>query len=174
MGYENTFLKFFTPGTLFSTKIWLSSPPLFENGNFVRGGHGYERRTLRVTVQEQLYPLKLLVKVREPVHVFLDITCGRLSQLPHSLRFAHSPCISFPREVLKALVLDGSYSDRLIHQWCRHNGVFLCFYPRCPLLFHLRVSVLSLNFSLAGAKTVTAVIGVQLVWESKGVQKRGR
>ena len=42
-----------------------------ENGEFV-----YEQRTLRVIVQERLYPLKLLSSVREIGQVILDVACS--------------------------------------------------------------------------------------------------
>jgi len=69
---------------------------LFESAELVNGKHVYERRTLRVIVQERLYPLKSLGKVRDIGQVFLDVAC--------------STCFHFaPR-------LTSTYSH-LVHRW---------------------------------------------------------
>ena len=49
---------------------------LFKNAKFVNGSYTYERRTLRVIVQERLYPFKSLSNVRDIGQVFLDIACS--------------------------------------------------------------------------------------------------
>ena len=51
---------------------------LFENAKFVDGErpHTYERRTLRIIVQERLYPLKTLTNVKDIAQVLLDVACG--------------------------------------------------------------------------------------------------
>ena len=49
---------------------------LFEKAEFVNGGYEYERRTLRIIVQERLYPLKTLTDVREIAQVLLDVACS--------------------------------------------------------------------------------------------------
>ena len=46
---------------------------LFKNAKFVNGSYTYERRTLRVIVQERLWPFKSLSNVRDIGQVFLDI-----------------------------------------------------------------------------------------------------
>ena len=49
---------------------------LFENAEFTGGDYMYERRTLCIIIQEQLYPLKSLAKVKDIGQVFLNIVCG--------------------------------------------------------------------------------------------------
>ena len=49
---------------------------LFEGAKFVNGKYVYERRTLRIIVQERLYPLKSLTKARDIGQVFLDVACS--------------------------------------------------------------------------------------------------
>ena len=49
---------------------------LFENAEFATGDYKYERRTLRVIVQERLTPLKKLKGVKDIGQVFVDIACS--------------------------------------------------------------------------------------------------
>ena len=42
----------------------------------VNGDYVYERRTLRIIIQERLYPLKSLTNVKDIGQVFLDVACG--------------------------------------------------------------------------------------------------
>ena len=49
---------------------------LFENAEFANGDYVYERRTLRIIIQERLYPLKSLTNVKEIGQVFLDVACS--------------------------------------------------------------------------------------------------
>jgi len=51
---------------------------LFDNAKFVdeKRPYVYERRTLRIIVQERLYPLKTLTNVRDIAQVLLDVACG--------------------------------------------------------------------------------------------------
>ena len=49
---------------------------LCENAKFENGGYVYERRTLRIIIQEQLYPLKSLTNVKDIGQAFLDVACG--------------------------------------------------------------------------------------------------
>ena len=49
---------------------------LFENAKVVNGAFKYERRTLRVIVQERLYSLKSLANVKDIGQVFLDVICS--------------------------------------------------------------------------------------------------
>ena len=49
---------------------------LFKNAKFVRGSYIYERRTLRIIVQERLYALKSLSSARDIGQVFLDTACS--------------------------------------------------------------------------------------------------
>ena len=49
---------------------------LFADAKFVDKGYVYERRTLRIIIQELLYPLKSLSSVRDIGQVFLDVACG--------------------------------------------------------------------------------------------------
>ena len=67
---------------------------LFENGKIVNRKFVYERRTLRIIVQERLYPLKSLTNVRDVGQVFLDVACGGF---PFQLSIAvRSPHLSSP------------------------------------------------------------------------------
>ena len=49
---------------------------LFENADFASGGYVYERRTLRIMVQEQLYPLLTLTDAKDIAQVLLDVICS--------------------------------------------------------------------------------------------------
>jgi len=49
---------------------------LFDSAEFVNGEYKYERRTLRIIVQERLYPLKTLANVGDIVQVLLDVACS--------------------------------------------------------------------------------------------------
>jgi len=52
---------------------------LFENAEFVNGNYVYERRTLRIIIQERLYPFKSLTNVKDIGQVFVDVLCGTCS-----------------------------------------------------------------------------------------------
>ena len=49
---------------------------LFNNAKLVNKEYKYERRTLRVIIQERLYPLKMLTDVGEIGQVFVDVACS--------------------------------------------------------------------------------------------------
>ena len=49
---------------------------LFDEAEFANGEYMYERRTLRIIVQEWLYPLKTLTNVKDIAQVLLDVGCG--------------------------------------------------------------------------------------------------
>jgi len=49
---------------------------LFDKAEFVNGEYKYEQSTLRIIVQERLYPLKTLTNVRDIAQVLLDVGCG--------------------------------------------------------------------------------------------------
>jgi hypothetical protein len=49
---------------------------LFEGAKFVGDEFVYERRALRVIIQEELHPLKSLGDVKEIGQVFVDVVCG--------------------------------------------------------------------------------------------------
>jgi len=49
---------------------------LFDVATIVNGKYTYERRALRVIVQERLYPLRSLSNVREIGQAFVDIACS--------------------------------------------------------------------------------------------------
>ena len=69
---------------------------LFEDAKFTGRRFRYERRTLRVIIQERLYSIKTLMNVRDIGQVFLDVACSTYIHL--SPRF---PCV---------------YA-RLVHRW---------------------------------------------------------
>ena len=52
---------------------------LFEDARFAHGGFVYERRTLRIIIQERLYPLRSLTNVRDIGQVVLDVACSTFS-----------------------------------------------------------------------------------------------
>jgi hypothetical protein len=56
---------------------------LFDDATFANGEYTYERRTLRIIIQERLYPLKELTNAKDVGQVLLDVACGMW------LRFAH-------------------------------------------------------------------------------------
>ena len=66
---------------------------LFENANFVDRGYKYQRRTLRIIIQERLYPLESLTNVRDIGQVFLDVACGTSTPFRFSIT-VHSPWFS--------------------------------------------------------------------------------
>ena len=49
---------------------------LFKDAKFAGGDFVYERRDLRIIVQEELYPLKSLTNARDMGQVFVDIACS--------------------------------------------------------------------------------------------------
>jgi len=49
---------------------------LLKKAMFMNGGYEYERRKLRIIIQEQLYPLKALTNVKDIAQVLLDVGCG--------------------------------------------------------------------------------------------------
>jgi len=49
---------------------------LFDDAEFVNGEYTYERRTLRIIIQERLYPLKTLTNVKDIAQVLLDVACS--------------------------------------------------------------------------------------------------
>ena len=64
---------------LFSADSTLESVArLFDNAEFADNSkdYVYERRTLRIIIQERLYPLKSLASVKDIGQVLLDIACG--------------------------------------------------------------------------------------------------
>ena len=67
---------------------------LFEKAEIVGGDYQYERRTRRVIIQERLYTLKSLSKVKDIGQVFLDVACSTylfLVPTPVCLRRSSSP-----------------------------------------------------------------------------------
>ena len=52
---------------------------LFEKAKLANGEYKYERRTLRIIVQERLHPLKTLTNVKDIAQVLLDVGCGMWS-----------------------------------------------------------------------------------------------
>jgi hypothetical protein len=49
---------------------------LFDNAEFVDEEYKYERRTLRIIIQERLYPLKTLTNAKDVAQVLLDVACS--------------------------------------------------------------------------------------------------
>ena len=65
---------------------------LFDNAKFADDSkdYVYERRTLRIIIQERLYPLKLLASVKDIGQVLLDIACGTCSSASRPMSTHHS------------------------------------------------------------------------------------
>ena len=57
---------------------------LLENARFTNGGNTYERRRMRIVVQEPLDPLRTLTSAKEVGQVMLDVACSTLP-FPRSL-----------------------------------------------------------------------------------------
>ena len=49
---------------------------LFKDAEFASGNYVYERRLLRIIIQEELYPLRSLSNVKDIGQVFVDVACG--------------------------------------------------------------------------------------------------
>ena len=49
---------------------------LFENAEFVGEEYKYERRALRIIIQERLYPLKTLTNAKDVAQVLVDVACS--------------------------------------------------------------------------------------------------
>jgi len=71
------------PGVLFAQDVIFDPDSthekvarLFDDAEFVGGEYKYERRTLRIIIQERLYPLKTLTDVRDIAQVLVDVACG--------------------------------------------------------------------------------------------------
>ena len=80
--------------------VFESVARLFKDAKFTNGKYVYERRTLRVIVQERLYPLKSLTNVRDIGQVFLDVACSvypfRFSIIIHLPHFSSSMGLRLP------------------------------------------------------------------------------
>jgi len=65
---------------------------LFENPEFVdpRRKLVYERRALRIIVQERLYPLNTLTEVEDIAQVFLDVACGTCFRSSSWVSYTHT------------------------------------------------------------------------------------
>ena len=60
-------------------QTYRSVQELFENAWFTNGEYTYQRREMRIVVQEPLDSLKTLMNVRDIGQVMLDVACGRCS-----------------------------------------------------------------------------------------------
>lgn len=49
---------------------------LFNNAKFFGEEYKYERRTLRIIIQERLYLLKTLTNAKDVAQVLLNVACG--------------------------------------------------------------------------------------------------
>ena len=55
----------------------------FDGGEIVNGEYRYERRILRIIIQERLHPLKKLTRVKDIAQVLLDVACGTYFRFIH-------------------------------------------------------------------------------------------
>ena len=62
--------------TLASDSTYEMVANLFDDAEFVNGEYKYERRTMRIIIQERLYPLKSLANKRDIAQVLVDIACS--------------------------------------------------------------------------------------------------
>ena len=68
---------FYAKDVVFESGSTLESvASLFEDATFVNGKYRYERRALRIIVQERLHPLKSLSNVKDIGQVFVDVACS--------------------------------------------------------------------------------------------------
>jgi len=84
---------------------------LLEKAEFVDPSHkfAYERRTLRIIVQERLYPLNTLTQVEDVAQVLLDVACGTCFCSPSWASCTH--CSSVHRWLyLRAGILHRDFS----------------------------------------------------------------
>ena len=63
---------------------------LFDEVRFISREYEYERRTLRIIIQDRLYPLKSLSKVKDIGQVFLDIWCSTFVFFLFRFAIAHT------------------------------------------------------------------------------------
>ena len=49
---------------------------LFKDAKFNGKNYTHERRVLRIIIQEELYPFRLLMNVKDIGQVFVDIACS--------------------------------------------------------------------------------------------------
>ena len=62
---------------------------MFDGAEFVGREYKYERRVLRIIVQERLYPLKTLTDIGEIAQVLLDVMCSAYLRLPPCCHHLH-------------------------------------------------------------------------------------
>ena len=87
-GAEHKWALDHLPQVLFAQDVTFSSDStyekvasLFDDPEFVGKEYKYERRTLRIIIQERLYPLKTLTNQKDLAQVLLDTACGTQSLL---------------------------------------------------------------------------------------------
>ena len=86
---------FFSKEFVFNEKsTFESTARLFEASKFFPRNYAFERRVLRIIIQEELYPLKSLSNVRDLGQVFVDVACSMSSF--SSLIVIHLPWSSSP------------------------------------------------------------------------------
>ena len=82
-GVEHQWALNHLPGILFAQDVtfgfdstYEKVAKLFDRARFVNGEYKYERRTLRIIIQERLYPLKTLTNQKDVAQVLLDTGCS--------------------------------------------------------------------------------------------------
>ena len=63
---------------------------LFDNVELINGKYEYERRIVRVIVQERLHPIKSLTNVRDIGQVFVDVVCSKCVLFSRWLRYTYT------------------------------------------------------------------------------------
>ena len=66
---------------------------LFDNAEFVDEEYKYERRTLRIIIQERLHPLKTLTKAKDIAQVLLDVACSTYFPFAYWLQRTHAELV---------------------------------------------------------------------------------
>jgi len=94
---ENEWALKHLPGVFFAQDVIFDSDSthekvarLFDDAEFVGGEYKYERRTLRIIIQERLYPLKTLTDVKDIAQVLVDVACGAWFSVVSRLPYAHA------------------------------------------------------------------------------------
>ena len=66
---------------------------LFDGAEFVGGKYKYEKRTLRIIIQERLHPLMTLTNVKDIAQVLLDVMCGTQVSFASWLSYTHASSV---------------------------------------------------------------------------------
>ena len=98
---------YYAEDVVFSTNSTLESVArLFDNPKFEGKEFVYERRTLRIIIQERLYPLKSLASAKDIGQVFVDVACSTC--VPFACRLPLTDC--FMQFIVGSMYMLGSFT----------------------------------------------------------------